>query len=346
MQALAGKTVMSGIQPTGILHLGNLLGAISMWTKLEREAPRSTRVIFMIADLHAVTVPKAPEVLRSSLHRALAGVIACGVDPEKSALYFQSHLAAHSQLHWLLSCVSSMGYLNRMTQWKSKSNLDPSASILNNTVFGETNLGLFSYPTLQAADILIHQTDLVPVGEDQAQHLEFARHLAQSFNHRFGHTFTSPETILTDCKRVYSLRDASKKMSKSDPDQNSCIYITDSADAISKKIKRAVTDSIQGPITFDPVNRPEVANLVQIGAACSGTEPSVFLEKYRPLNHQQLKEVIAQSIIECIIPIGTEYQRLLADPAYLDHIDRRGLDRVRERAVATYNKAACAMGLK
>lgn len=350
--ALSGKVVMSGIQPTGVFHLGNILGAVQAWSQIgQRYAEEAQEIIYMVADLHSITVAKDPEVLRKYRWEALASLLACGIDPRHSNIYFQSQVPAHSQLHWLLSSVSSMGYLSRMTQWKSKSGIDASASVnqlANNTVsakLGDVNLGLFSYPVLQAADVLINKADFVPVGEDQAQHLELTRHLCSTFNFRFGETFSSPKTLLTPFKKILSLRDPQKKMSKSDPDPTSCIYITDDGSQINAKLKRAVTDSMQGPIdTYDPQNRPAVSNLVMIASGLLNMDPQQFLDSHKPRDHRQLKRLVGDVITDFCEPLNQEYQKLVGDKAYLEEVAAHGTSRAIERTSAVYQNVAMKVG--
>lgn len=351
--AVKGKVIMSGIQPTGVFHLGNLLGAVQGWKQLS-ELPGSQEVVFMVADLHSITVFKPPHELRELRWGAMASLIACGLDPAKCNLYFQSHIPEHSQLHWILSSVASMGYLSRMTQWKAKSGLDASTSVnqlaqANNSAsmakLGDVNLGLFSYPVLQASDVLINDADIVPVGEDQSQHLELTRHMANSFNFKFGDTFKIPQTVLTPYKRVLSLRDPAKKMSKSDSDPAACVFINDDSSEISKKLKKAVTDSIQGPIVkYDPENRPAVSNLVLIASGLLNIQPQHFLNTYKPQNHMQLKQLVSEVVNETVQPIHKEYNRLVQDRAYLELIAKRGELRARERTSKIYEDVAKKVG--
>lgn len=233
-----------------------------------------------------------------------------------------------------------------MVQWKSKANLDEKASIATvaENELSNLNLALFSYPTLQAADVLIHQADYVPVGEDQSQHLELTRHLAQAFNFRFGETFTVPATVLSPHKKVLSLRDAAKKMSKSDPDQSSCVYITDTPDEIKNKLKRALTDSVQGEITWDPENRPAVSNLLSIAAGLQGMEAEEFLKANPLKNHKELKDTVSQVMIENLAPIRDTYNRLVADQGYLEQVAKRGALAAGDRAEKTLEKVNRAVG--
>lgn len=348
---LAGKVVMSGIQPTGVFHIGNVLGAVQSWVQLAEESRDAAEIVYMIADLHSLTVAKPANQLNALRWEAMASLIACGLDPERCNLYFQSQVPAHSQLHWVISSVSSMGYLSRMVQWKSKSGLDPSSSVNQlsrgtTSQVGDVNLALFSYPVLQAADVLVNKANIVPVGEDQAQHLELTRHVANSFNFRYGKTFSEPQTILTPFKRVLSLRDPLKKMSKSDPDQNACLYITDTADTVRSKLKRAVTDSIQGPILhYDPITRPAVSNLILIASGLVGKDPQQFLDEQRPKDHRSLKELVTDVVIEHNQPISAEFSRLSMDRAFLETVAKKGKERALERTSKIYGEISQKVGL-
>lgn len=348
------RVVMSGIQPSGVFHLGNILGAVQMWRKLSAVEPASTLLVFMIADLHALTSFKPPARLRSLRHEALASLLACGLDPVRCNLYFQSQASAHSEMHWLLSSVSNMGSLGRMVQWKSKAGLDPRASLQNlrdrsdsdaNNRIGEVSLALFSYPVLQAADVLVNDATIVPVGGDQAQHLELTRHLARVFNYKFGSIFQEPETLLTPCQRVLSLRNASKKMSKSDPDKSSCIYLSDPHSAVAAKLRAAVTDSIPGPILSTEPGRDAVNNLVSIAAGLLDTTPAEFLQTHRPQSHSALKMLVTDVVEAYLAPLRAEYERYLSDPAYIEAVATEGARVARERTNAALQRAKNAMGL-
>ncbi|CAI6333297.1 unnamed protein product [Periconia digitata] len=263
------RVIFSGIQPTGVPHLGNYLGALRPWAKLQDGAATDDRLLFSIVDLHAITIKQDPRLLRQWRKEMFASFLAVGLDPKKSILFAQSDVPAHAELMWILSCFASMGYLSRMTQWKSKMSLPSNANPFDTSTSKKKDapalkLGLFSYPVLQAADILLYKTTHVPVGEDQAQHLEFARELAITFNHTFGaDLLVPPQTIISPAKRVMSLAEPTKKMSKSDPDVKSRILITDTKEEIHKKIKVALTDSIQG-VSYDRDSRPGVSNLIDI----------------------------------------------------------------------------------
>ncbi|KAM7223582.1 mitochondrial tryptophan--tRNA ligase [Rhypophila decipiens] len=258
------KVIFSGIQPTGIPHLGNYLGALQQWKRMQDEASPDTKLIFCIVDLHAITVRRDRGLLAQYKKEMLAAILAVGIDPERSTIFYQSSVPAHSELQWILSCTASMGYLSRMTQWKSKMSMSEDQELLDKKVLRKLKHGLFSYPILQAADILVHRATHVPVGKDQSQHLEFARECVTNFNAAYGGKYlVYPETILSPQKRVMSLRDPTKKMSKSDPDPFSRILLTDTPSETTSKINRAITDTIPH-ISYDPDSRPGVSNLLSL----------------------------------------------------------------------------------
>ena len=258
----ASKTIFSGIQPTGIPHLGNYLGALRRWAKLQDEAAPDTTLIYSLVDLHAITIRQDPAQLRRWKKQSLAMLLAAGLDPKRSIIFHQSAVPAHTELMWILSCQASTGYLSRMTQWKDKT-----ANERENTE--RLKLGLFSYPVLQAADVLVHGATHVPVGHDQAQHLEFAREVATGFNHAFGQEIlVPPETLISPAKRIMSLTEPTTKMSKSHSNPESRILLTDSDSEIQSKIKSAVTDSDYS-ISYDPEKRPGISNLIDILYHCS-----------------------------------------------------------------------------
>ncbi|KAI9661668.1 MAG: Tryptophan--tRNA ligase, mitochondrial [Bathelium mastoideum] len=257
------QVIFSGIQPTGIPHLGNYLGALKQWVKLQNNAAPNTTLLYSVVDLHALTAHDSPVQLRQCRQEMLAALLAVGLDPQRSIIFYQSTVPAHTDLMWILSSAASMGYLSRMTQWKSKLDLPDNASPFDPTVKAKLKLGLFSYPVLQAADILVHRATHVPVGHDQSQHLEFARECANGFNHNYGRVLVAPDTLLSPAKRVMSLTEPHLKMSKSHANPKSRILITDGCEEIEKKIKGALTDSVSG-ISYDLVERPGVSNLLDI----------------------------------------------------------------------------------
>jgi tryptophanyl-tRNA synthetase len=327
------ETIVSGIQPTGNLHLGNYLGAIKTWLKLQHQAD----CFFFLADLHSITVPQDPEKLRECVYLTAATYIACGIDPEKNTIFVQSDVPEHTELGWILSCNTPLGWLNRMTQFKDKAGKDKE----------KASLGLYGYPVLMAADILLYNPDKVPVGEDQKQHLELTRDIAGAFNRNFNvEIFKQPEPlILGEATRVMSLRDGLKKMSKSDPSDNSRINLTDSADVIADKLKRAKTDSETG-ITFDAENRPELANLVNIFAALSGQSREQICSDYASAGFAKFKGDLAEIAAIEIGKVSAKINQLLADRAYLESILNQGRESARNVASATLSRVKKAVGLR
>ncbi|EGV65982.1 Tryptophan--tRNA ligase, mitochondrial [Yamadazyma tenuis] len=334
----SGSTVFSLIQPTGKIHLGNYLGAVSNWKDISQaDEDPSTRYIFGTADLHALTSVKDQQVLKNARHEAIASLLATGISPERCIIYHQSSVPEHAQLSWVLTCLTSMGALNRMTQWKSKSKVDEMSSISDLETMGKTKAGVFTYPILQSADVLIYKSTHVPVGEDQAQHLELTRTIAQAFNSTYKTDFFPiPKSVLTPTKKILSLKNPSKKMSKSDADQNSCIYITETPDSIAKKIRKAATDSIQGKVYFDPENRPGVSNLINI---VSGLSRKSIDETVKDLDwvkdHKQLKDHVTEMIVEEFKPKRHIFDDLMSDVAYLEQVTNKG--REKAKAIAGPN---------
>jgi len=329
--------VVSGIQPTGNLHLGNYLGAIKNWVRMQDEA----ECLFFLADLHAITVHNEPAQLSANTREMAAALIAAGVDPERATLFNPARVPAHAELGWLLICNTPMGWLDRMTQFKEKSGKHKQRA----------SLGLYAYPVLQAADVLIYQATHVPVGEDQQQHLELARDIAQKFNSDFGQTgtdiFTLPETYTTGAAtRVMSLRDGSAKMSKSDASDMSRINLSDDTDVIAQKIRKARTDAEPLPDNLDALDgRAEARNLVNIYAATADIEPQAVLDQYAGKGFGDFKPALAQLMVETIGPIRDEFVRLKADSAAIDAVLEKGGARARELAAPTLNAAYSALGL-
>ncbi|HEX3499137.1 MAG TPA: tryptophan--tRNA ligase [Stellaceae bacterium] len=313
--------IFSGIQPTGNLHLGNYLGAIRNWVALQRDYD----CIFCIVDLHALTQPQDPVQLRNSTREVTVAYIAAGIDPERCLIFNQSTVAVHSELAWLLSCYTPLGWLNRMTQFKEKAGKQRDMA----------SLGLYSYPVLMAADILAYKATHVPVGEDQKQHLELARDIAGAFNRRYGvELFPLPEPqIFGAATRVMSLRDGSKKMSKSDSSDYSRINMTDDADTIALKIQKAKTDPEPLPDSEAGLaNRPEAANLLGIYAALTDTTLAEAVSRFAGQNFSVFKKELAEIAVTVLGRIGGEMRRLVADPGYIDGVLRR--DSERARAIA------------
>ncbi|KAL2809030.1 hypothetical protein BJX63DRAFT_424165 [Aspergillus granulosus] len=337
-------TIFSGIQPTGVPHLGNYLGALREWVKLQDTAAKDTKLIFSIVDLHALTVPQERGQLRAWRKEAFAALIAVGLDPNRSTLFYQSSVHQHAELFWLLSTVASTGYLSRMTQWKSKLQLPEDVNLENADVRSKLRLGLFSYPVLQAADILVHRATHVPVGEDQRQHLEFSRYTANSFNHLYGPIFPSPEALISPAKRVMSLKEPTLKMSKSHVDERSRILLTDSPDDVRRKVKVALTDSEAG-ISYDPMRRPGVSNLIEIISHLDGRSCHEVAQSYESASLRALKSDVADRINEVLAPIREKYSSIMADSTHLEAIAEQGAQSARASADITMKKVRKAMGL-
>lgn len=328
----ARSTIFSLIQPTGTFHLGNYLGAVRVWKDLCDLKQPDTKLLFGTADLHAITVPKPnTSEFRRYRQEAIASILSIGIDPTRAIVFHQSQVAQHTELHWLLSTITPMGSLNRMTQWKSKSNLKD----LNDAdAVGAVKLGLFSYPVLQAADILLYKSTHVPVGDDQAQHLELTRDIAQRFNTLYNREFFQlPTTILAPTKRILSLANTAKKMSKSDPNQNALIYLNDEPDVISRKIRKAVTDSVSHEFKYDPVLRPGVANLINV---ISGVQRKSIedvekdIAKYH--SHQDFKNYVTEVLVEELRDPREKFMKYMKEPQYLEEITKSGAESASEIA--------------
>ncbi|MBU2591847.1 MAG: tryptophan--tRNA ligase [Patescibacteria group bacterium] len=324
------KRVFSGIQPSGNLHIGNYIGAIKQWVAIQQDHD----CFFCIVDLHAITVPQDPKILSEKIKELTALYIACGIDPKKSVIFVQSDNLDHPALAWILDCISSMGQLSRMTQYKTKSGKTK----------GQSSVGLFNYPVLMAADILLYQTDEVPVGEDQKQHVELARDLAEKFNSRFGEIFKVPEVKMFKIgARIMSLRDPSSKMSKSDKDAGGTIDLLDSAKDIVKKIKSATTDSGK-EILFRP-DKEAISNLLTIYSHFSGTEIKKLEQKYQGKDYKKFKEGLADVVTEGLEPIRKEYRRIRSDETYLSKVLKDGLRKAEEISGKTLEEVYKAVGL-
>jgi len=328
------KRIFSGVQPTGNLHLGNYLGAIRNWVQLQKDFD----CIFCIVDLHALTLPQDPNELRAQTREVTAAYIAAGIDPEKCVIFNQSTVPGHAELAWLLGCLTPLGWLNRMTQFKEKAGKHRE----------EAGLGLYSYPVLMAADILLYKATHVPVGEDQKQHLELARDIAGAFNRRYGvEFFPLPEPqIFGAGTRVMSLRDGTKKMSKSDTSDYSRLNMTDDADAIALKIKKARTDPQPLPATEkEAETRPEADNLLGIYAALSGIDKPAAIARFAGKNFSAFKDELAGVAAEVLGKIGAEMKRLTADPGYIDNVLKRGAERANAIAAPILHDVFDIMGL-
>ena len=311
------KSVLSGIQPSGVLTLGNYIGALRNWAKLQADF----NAYYCVVDMHSITVRQDPEVLRRRSIETMALLIACGVRPETSTMFIQSHVPAHTQLTWVLSCNTYMGELSRMTQFKDKS-----ARHADNI-----NAGLFTYPVLMAADILLYQADLVPVGADQKQHIEITRDVAIRFNNAYGKTFTIPDPYIPEVgARIMSLQEPEKKMSKSDDNPNAYIALLDTPDVIMKKMKRAVTDS-ENCIAYDEA-RPGVANLLSIYSTCAGETIPEAVARFEGKGYGTLKVATAEAVISVLEPVQKEFYRVLEEKEYLNKTIRYGAEKAGETA--------------
>ncbi len=300
---MAKKKIFSGIQATGNLHLGNYLGAIRNWVKLQADYDN----YFCVVDLHTITVPQDPEVLRANIREVAGLLFASGLDADNSVVFVQSHVRAHSELAWILNCITPMGWLHRMTQFKEKSEKQKD----------EVSIGLFDYPILQAADILLYDADLVPVGEDQKQHIELCRDIAQRFNYRYGDLFVLPDAYIAEVGgRVMGLSNPEKKMSKSEEKKDDAIFLLDSPDKIRAKVKRATTDSMR-EICFDD-NRPGINNLLTIYQLLTEKSKEAIVEYFSTKSYKDLKEELAEVIAESLRPLQERYQELTGEKGYLD----------------------------
>lgn len=328
------KRILSGMQPTYQLHLGNYLGALRNWVSLQHDYES----LFCVVDLHALTQQPDPAELRKNTRSAAAAYIAAGIDPEKSAIFVQSHVRSHAELHWLLSCRTPLGWLNRMTQFKEKAGKKKD----------QANLGLYAYPVLMAADILIYQATHVPVGDDQKQHLELTREIANSFNFDFDiDHFTMPEPqIMWAATRVMSLRDGTKKMSKSDPSDASRINLTDDPDLIAKKIKKAKTDPLPMPEALEELEgRPEATNLINIYAALADTNEQAVLDDFGGGQFSQFKSALVDLAVEKLAPINTRMIELNENPDELDRILAKGAEKANTIAEENLRQVKEIMGL-
>jgi tryptophanyl-tRNA synthetase len=311
--------IFSGVQPTGNLHLGNYLGAIRNWVAMQNRAAVDAKLLFCVVDQHAITVPQDPKQLRQSILEVTAAYIACGIDPKRSVIFNQSTVPGHAQLNWVLACHAPLGWLNRMTQFKEKSGKHKDQAVL----------GLYAYPVLMAADILLYRATHVPVGEDQKQHLELARDLAGAYNRHYGvEFFPLPEPIiLGQAARIMSLRDGSKKMSKSDESDYSRINLTDDADTIALKIQKAKTDPLPLPASAEELaTRPEAENLLGIYAALSDQDIKAVVAQFAGQQFSGFKKQLTELAVEQLSPITQTMRRLLADPQYLHGVLRAGSD--------------------
>ena len=332
MEEAARKPIIfSGIQPSGDLTLGSYMGAIKNWVALSDDY----NCYYCIVDMHAITVRQEPALLRKRAMSQLAQYIACGLDPQKNTLFIQSHVPAHAQLGWVLDCYTMFGELSRMTQFKDKS-----AKNADNI-----NAGLFTYPSLMAADILLYQTNLVPVGGDQKQHVEICRDIAMRFNNIYGDVFTIPEPYIPPMgARIMSLTTPENKMSKSDKDPGGCIYVMESPDDIMRSFKRAVTDSETGHCVYASADKPGVTNLMQIYSVCTGKTLEEIEAEFDGKGYGAFKPAVGEAVVETLRPIREEAERLLKDKAYLEDVLRDGAERASHAANRTLRKVYKKLG--
>ena len=318
------KKIFSGVQPTGNLHLGNYLGAIKNFVYLNSDD--NNDCIFCVVDLHAVTVNQSPKELKNNIRETVATFIASGIDPNKSIIFNQSQVSAHSEAAWILSCTARMGWLNRMTQFKEKAGKDKE----------KASVGLYSYPVLMAADILLYDTTHVPVGDDQKQHLELCRDVAQKFNNDFNVTdfFVIPEPLIQkEFSRIMSLKDGTKKMSKSELSDLSRINLTDDKDKIINKIKKAKTDPLPMPSNIKELeNRPEAKNLIGIYSSLSNNTLEKSINEFSGKNFSEFKDNLSQLLVDKIMPISDEIKKLLSEKGYLDKILAEGSEKANDVA--------------
>ena len=326
------KVMLSGIQPSGDLTLGSYLGAIKNW----KERAEEFDCYYFMADLHSITVRQVPADLRRRTMEQLAQYIACGLDPEKNTLFVQSHVPAHTQLGWVLDCFTMFGELSRMTQFKDKSQKNAE----------NINAGLFTYPALMAADILLYQPDYVPVGGDQKQHVELCRDVAERFNGVYGDVFKIPEPYIPKVgARIMSLTTPTSKMSKSDHDQNGCVYLMEKPEDIARKFKKAVTDSdTERCVRYAPEEKPGVANLMSIYSACTGKTFEEIEREFDGLGYGAFKPAVGEAVIETLRPIREEAQRLMKDKAYLESVYRDGAEKAERIANKTLRKVYKKVG--
>lgn len=328
------KTIFSGIQPSGNLTLGNYLGALKNWVDLQDDF----NCYYCVVDMHAITIRQDPAALRRRCADVLSLLIASGLDPEKNTMFIQSHVSAHAELAWILNCFTYMGELNRMTQFKDKC-----AKHADNI-----NAGLYTYPVLMAADILLYQSDLVPVGVDQKQHLELTRDIAERFNNIYGDVFSIPEPYIPKVgAKIMSLQEPDKKMSKSDENPNAFIALMDTPDVVRAKIRRAVTDS-DGEIKYDPENKPGVSNLLSIYGAIEGLSPEDAQKEFVGMGYGALKDGVTQSVLSVLVPLQQRYNEIRSNKPFLNDIMQNGAKRasyVADRVLAKVQKKV-GFGLK
>ena len=324
------KRIFSGVQPSGNLTLGNYLGALRNFSLLQEDY----ECIYCVVDMHSITVRQAPEALRRQSYSVLALYLACGLDPDKNVLFLQSHVPGHAELGWILNCFTYMGELNRMTQFKDKSKRHAD----------NINGGLYTYPVLMAADILLYQADLVPIGQDQKQHLELARNVAQRFNKIYGDTFVIPKPFIPKTgAKIMSLQEPDKKMSKSDENANNYILITEEEASIIKKFKKAVTDS-GSEIVYDEVNKPGISNLMKIYASIKSQTVETVQKEFENSRYGDFKLAVGTAVAETLAPIKKRYEELMADTGYLDAVFKKNAQRARSLSEPTIDQVYRKIG--
>ncbi|EIM82361.1 tryptophanyl-tRNA synthetase [Stereum hirsutum FP-91666 SS1] len=344
------RIIFSGIQPTGIPHLGNYFGALANWVKLQREAEPEDELLFSVVGWHALTLPQDPKALVEARQDMMALMLAVGLDPKRSILFHQDHNQNHVELGWIFSCLTPVGKLRRMTTWKSRLAVSRNANDESEVDDSLLNTGLFTYPVLQAADILAYKATHVPVGDDQQQHLELARDIADIFNRTYkkpSRLFPLPQSMYTPTRRVLSLKDPSAKMSKSAQDPNSRILLTDPPSLISSKIRSAVTDSLP-TITYDPQTRPGTSNLLNILAACMDQDvEDVVRERYegKARNHADLKKEVEEAVVERFRGPREEFEKVRGERAYLEEVARKGAERAKEKSDVVLTEVRRRVGL-
>ncbi len=323
-------TLFSGIQPSGILTIGNYIGALKHWIKLQDDYD----CLFSLVDMHAITVRQDPQELRERCYQFLALYLACGLDPDRNVIFVQSHVPAHAELAWVLNCFTYVGELNRMTQFKDKSSRHAD----------NINAGLYDYPVLMAADILLYGTALVPVGNDQKQHLELTRNVAQRFNATYGDIFTVPEPYIPEVgARVMSLQEPAAKMSKSDPNSKNYVALLDPPKEVERKLKRAVTDT-GAEVRFDEADKPGISNLMTIYSAVTGDSFQAIEARYEGSGYGQFKKDLASAVVEWLEPLQRRYHELMDDRGELDALLRRNAAVASERARSTLDRVHEAVG--
>lgn len=322
--------IFSAVKPTGTLTLGSYAGALKNWIAMLD----AYECFYCVADMHSITVRLTPADFRRNTTEMLAMYLALGIDPKKCTLFVQSHVSAHAELAWVLNCNTLFGEARRMTQFKEKSKNDPD----------NVNVGLFDYPVLMAADILLYQAEVVPVGQDQKQHVELARNIAQRFNSRYSPTFVLPEPIMPDYgAKIYGLQNPTSKMSKSDDNPNDCVYLSDDPDTILRKFKAAVTDSL-ACVRFDPETQPGISNLLTIYATFAGTTPQAAEKEFAASGYADFKKRVGEAVVEFLRPVQAEYRKLLADKTYLQSVMREGAEKAARVARKTLSKVYRKVG--